>query len=253
MTCLKKYFVLFVTVFMFLCNKAEVYAQTPSVDAALTKAFATDELLPLLIESAVKNSGNVRRFEKNIHLAEANLKINKNTLYNGLSLISSYYYGTNYAAVADATAATSFNRLTTTQTGFYNVGVGFQLPLTTLLNRKHLVKSAQMQIEMIASEKDNAILGVKEEVIRLYQELKLSQKLLAITNNNKQGLQMNYSLAEKEFVQGQITVEQISRVLDINNKAKMEYETALNRFQTNLMQLENFTGVSIVELLKRVK
>jgi len=253
MTCLKRFLTVFCTVAMLITIKTEVHAQVTSVDATLAKAFASDELLPFLIDAALKNSGEVKKFDKSIQLAEANLKINKNSLYSGLAFQSAYSYGTNYAAVADATAATNFNRLTTTQTGFYNVGVGLQLPLTTLINRKHLVKSARMQMEMFGHEKETATQVVRQEVIRMYQELKLSQKLLAISTNNRQSLQLNYDLAEKEFLQGQMTVEQLSRVLEMNNKAKIEYETTLNMFQTSLMQLETFTGTTLALLLKRVR
>jgi hypothetical protein len=60
-------------------------------------------------------------------------------------------------------------------------------------------------------------------------------------------------MAEKEFLGGQMTVEQISRVLDIFNKSKIEYETYLNKFQTSLMQLDAYTGVSFSTLLNQVK
>lgn len=253
MMCFKRLFTAFIVIFMLVYTKVEVHAQVTSVDATLAKAFATDELLPFLIDAALKNSGQVKKFDKSVQMAQANLKINKNSIFSILSLQASYAYGTNYAAVADATASTNFNRLTTTQTGFYNLGAGISLPITTIINRKHLVKSAQMQMEMFSHEKETASMVVKQEVVRMYQELKLSQKLLAISTNNKQSLQLNYDLAEKEFLQGQLTVEQLSRVLEMNNKAKIEYEQTVNLFQTSLLQLETFTGTTLVSLLKRVR
>ncbi|WP_460471635.1 TolC family protein [Emticicia fontis] len=253
MTCFKRLFTAFTAVFIFIYTQAEVHAQVTSVDATLARAFATDELLPSLIDAALKNSGEVKKFDKSIQLAQANVKINKNSIFSALGLQASYAYGTNYAAVADATSTTNFNRLTTTQTGFYNLGAGISLPITTVLNRKHLVKSAQMQVEVFGHEKESATMAVKQEVIRMYQELKLSQRLLAISTNNKQSSQLNYDLAEKEFLQGQLTVDQLSRVLDMNNKAKIEYEQTVNLFQTNILQLETFTGTTLVSLLKRVK
>jgi outer membrane protein TolC len=253
MTCHRRLFTVFIAVFMLIYTKTEVQAQVTSVDATLAKAFATDELLPTLIDAALKNSGEIKKYDKSIQLADANLRINKNSIYSALGLQGSYAYGTNYAAVADATASTNFNRLTTTQTGFYNLGVGISLPITTVLNRKHLVKSARMQMEIFGHEKESATMGIKQEVIRMYQGLKLSQKLMAISTSNKQSSQLNYDLAEKEFLQGQLTVEQLSRVLDMNNKAKIEYEQSVNLFQTNLLQLEAFTGTTLVSLLKRVR
>jgi hypothetical protein len=60
-------------------------------------------------------------------------------------------------------------------------------------------------------------------------------------------------MAEKEFLQGQVTVEGMARILDIYTKSKVEYETFLNRFQTSIMQLDAYTGVSFSTLLNQLK
>ena len=77
--------------------------------------------------------------------------------------------------------------------------------------------------------------------------------MVIISSNVKQSAQLNYNMAERDFLQGQITVDQNSRVLDIVNKSKIEYETYLNRFQTGLMQLDTYTGISFSTLLNQLK
>ncbi len=224
--------------------------QRVSTDSLLTKAFANDQLLPTLINAAQKFSPEIRRIGSSIDLAISNQKINKNSIYSGLSLQSSYYYGTNYSAV---NALNNTNVLTTSQTGFYNIGIGLQLPITHIISRKHLIKSSQSQIDMVSAEKDNAEIFVRQEVIRLYQELKLAHRIMLISRVNRQAAEINYKMAEKDFLQGQITVEQNSRVLDIFNKAKIDYETFVNKFQTTIMMLDAYTGTSFSNLLNQVK
>ena len=102
-------------------------------------------------------------------------------------------------------------------------------------------------------EKNNTSLYIKQEVIRLYQDFKLSQKLVTISSKNKEASQINYVMAEKDFVQGQIPVSEISRLLDIANKSSQEFETNLNRFQTNYMQLEAYTNTNLLTLIKQVQ
>lgn len=254
MTPQRKYLIVLSIFLTSLFSINEAHSQSSSVDAALTKALTTDELLPFLIESAVRNSAQVKRLDNNISLAEADLARNKNALYSGITLLSTYRYGTNYSAINDETV---FNdgvyRLTSIQQGYYNVGIGLQFPIINLFNRKHIIKLGQSQIGMISNEKEYISLNVKQEVIRLYQEMKLYQRLLTISSSNKQSFQVNYTLSEKEFLQGNLTVEEISRILDFLNKSKIEYETNLNKFQTSIMQLEAFTGVTLASLLKRVK
>ncbi len=254
MTVQKRYLIvlsIFLTSFL---RANEVRSQSSSVDASLTKAFATDELLPVLIEAALKNSPDVKRLTTNIIVAESNLKVSKNAILSGLAANTSYHYGTNYSAVNNESVFNNgFYNLTTAQTGFYNIGIGLSMPITNILNRKHILRANRAQIQMAANDRDNSALLVKQDIIRMYQALKLAHKILALSSSNKQAFQVNYNLAEKEFLQGQLSVSEISRMLDFINKAKMEYETNLNNFQTILLQLETYAGVSLMSLLKQVK
>ena len=87
-------------------------AQVPSTDSLLSKALQTDQLLPMLIDSAIKYSPVVRRMANSVNFADENLQMNKKNIYSSLSLISSYNYGTNYSAVNNATGS-SLNNFTT--------------------------------------------------------------------------------------------------------------------------------------------
>lgn len=224
--------------------------QKISTDSLLSRAFANDQLLPILVSSAQKFSPDMKRFTNGIELATANQKIAKNVIFSGISFLASYQYGTNYSALNETNNP---NRFSTNQTGLYNIGAGLQLPIVNIINRKHLIKQTQSQIDIAMNEKESSALFVKQRVIEYYQELKLAHKLVLISNNIKQSAQLNYKMAERDFLQGQITVDQNSRVLDIVNKSKIEYEIYLNRFQTSLMQLDTYTGASFSSLLNQLK
>lgn len=225
-------------------------AQKISTDSLLSKALTNDQLLPQLISAAQKFSPEIKRLSSGIDFATANQKISKNAIFDRLSMLASYQYGTNYASVNEIN---SLNRFTTVQTGFYNLGVGIQLPVSQILNRKHFTKATQSRIDMAIYERENSNLYTKQRVIEYYQDLKLAHKLMLISINNRQAAQVNYKMAERDFLQGQITVEQNARILDIYNKSRIEYETYLNKFQTSLMELDAYTGVSFSTLLNEVK
>lgn len=228
-------------------------AQSVSADSLLVRVLATDRLLPMLIDSAIKYSPEVQRIGSNQDYAAANLRISKNIIYSAVSMVSSYNYGTNISAVNNQSGTVGGNNFTTAQNSFYNVGVGLQLPITHLMNRKSIIKAGQSQVNMAIAEKDKAALFIKQEVIRLYQDFKLSQKLVVISSKNKQSAQINNTMAEKDFLNGQITVDQVSRVLDIYNKSIIEFETNVNRFQLMYMQLEAYTGTNLSTLIMQVK
>lgn len=223
-----------------------LYAQ--QADSTLTRLFTSDALLPILIDSACSHAPMIKRLEASERFADANLKTTRKQALSALSFLSSYNYGTNFTAV-NQSAGAGVNNLTTATTGFYNIGVGIQLPITHLLSRKHLIAAGQAQIDMAREEQQSVALVVKQEVIRLYQALKLAFNLMQINNTNRQAAKVNYTIAEKEFLNGQLTVEQLSRVQDLTNKANIEYQTSLNTFQTAFMQLEAYAGVNLTKLI----
>lgn len=245
--------VLFGTIVLlsFFCKN--VKAQNLLIDSMLERAFRTDELLPAFIDSAVKFSPEVSRLRSITTTMKENMKSNKKVILNAINVNSSYNYGTNFTALNTPTSGGANNTFTTAQTGFYNVGVGIQLPIANLLNRKHLIKGSQAQVEMANSQADGAVLNVKQDVIRLYQELKLAHRLLMVSTRSKQSAQINYSMLEKDFIQGQATLVQLSSVLEISNKANIDFETNLVRFQTAKLTLEAYTNTDLNSMLKLLK
>lgn len=233
--------------------KSPAHAQVASVDSLLTKAFVTDELLPILIDSATRYSPELRRIRYSEAYANANLQISKKAIYNAVSLVSSYNYGTNYSAVNNPNVITGANNFTSAQTGYYNLGIVVQVPLTSILNRKNSIKAGQSLVNMAASEQEDVALFVKGEVIKLYQDFKLSHKLMVISGKNRQAAQVNNAMAEKDFVNGQLTVEPLSRIMDIYHKSLLEFETYAGKFQLSYMQLESYTGTNLSTLIKQVK
>ncbi len=232
----------------------EANAQTVSTDILMAKALESEDFLVLLIESAIQFSPQTKKGLAAVEVANANLKVSKNAIYSGISASSSYNYGTNYSAVNNPTGVIpGANSFTTSQTGFYNVGIGVQLPLISVLNRKHIIKAGQAQINSALAEQENVNLTIKQEVIGRFQALKLAKKILMLNSNSLQAAQSNYVIAEKQFAQNQNSIDQFSAVLEAYNKSKIEYETSLNTFQTIFMQLEAFVGVNLSTLLQQIK
>lgn len=252
----KHIFYCFSFFFLFGLNAFSVNAQNQALDAdaVLTKALETDQLLPLLTDAALKTSPQIKMGANAVDVAVANLKVNKNAIYSGASLMSSYSYGTNYSAVNNPNGGlNNTNTFTTAQSGFYSLGAGLQLSIVNVINRKHIIKAGQAQINIAQAQQENVNLVIKQEVIRQYQEFKLAKKLLTLSVNSLQASESNHMIAEKQFLQGQITIEQVSGVLSNYNSAKAAYETALNKFQTVYMQLETFVGVNLTTLLQQIK
>jgi len=243
----------FLLLALLIIQNCPAQASATEVDSVLTKTFAKDDLLHQLIDSAIKFSPEASRVGYTVDYAKNMAKVSKNAIFNALSLLSSYNYGTNFSAINNQSGMPGNTAFTKAQTGYYSFGVGLQLPISQLITRKSLLRANEALVKANTSEQQKINLLVKQEVIRLYQDLKLSYKLISLSSKNKQGAEVNYSMAEKNFILGQNNTLEISSIQDILNKASMELETYINRFQTNFLQLEAYTGTDLSSLIKQQK
>ncbi len=238
-----------------LFTQTGALAQALPSDSALIKAFETDELLPMLIDSAIKNSGVIKSADANIELWQENEKINKKAILNGISFVSSYNYGTtgDISIGSENGIPSQLANFSSSKSDRYNIGISLQLPLGNLLARKNIIRTTRLQQQISKGAKESNILYLKQEILHLYQEMKLAHKLMLILSNTKQVTYVNYSLLNKSFKRGDGDIEQLSRLQEFYNKACTDYEGALNRFQTNYLQLEMYTGIALSNLLSQIK
>ena len=248
-----KCFVYTILFILLLTNTFSTKAQSTSVDSLISTAFKTDVLLPLLINAAIEFSPQIQINNYSVLYASENVQIAKKAIFNTVSLLSNYNYGNNVSALNYQSLTSGGYNFTTGQTAFYNVGVGLQLPLGQLISRKNYISAGKALVNAAIAEREKSALNIKQEVIKLYQDLKLIHKLMDISAKNKQALQVNNSMAEKDFLNAQITVDQVSKVLESYTQAIITFETYVNKFQTNYLLLEAFTGTNLSKLIMSVK
>lgn len=229
-------------------------AQNFPSDSTLTRIFQSDALLPYLIDSAVKNSPDIKRSAKSVAMYEQNYRTSKLTLLNSLMLTSNYGYG-NVGNLNSEKDPAGVNQAvySNLKSSHYNVGFTMVLPLSSLLSRKNTSRAAEMQIQMAEEEKAGVALFIKQEVIKVYQALKLSHMLMLTSAKTRQVLTMSLNMEQKNFLDGQVTVGQLSKLQNEVNAAAMEYDTQVNKFQTAFLLLEAYTGVQLTNLIRRLR
>lgn len=230
-------------------------AQNLPSDSTLARILQTDVLLPLLVDSAIKNSPDVDRSKTNIQVYEQNLQAARKSVLNFVSLGSSYGYGTsgNLALEKDPSGTGQLSNFSATKTSRYYMGIGVQVPLGTFLSRKQQRRTAELQIDVAETEQRGIERAIRQEVIKLYQDFKLAHALLLTTGKMKQSAYLNLSIAQKDFTGGQIGVEQMTKYQNDYHQTTMAFDTQLNRFQTSLLTLEASTGVQLVKLINRLR
>ena len=224
-------------------------------DSTLVRLLKSDRLLPFLIDSAVQNSADLKRMGKNINLYEQNLQTSKKTIFNSVLFNTMYGYGNagNLAFEKDPTLVNPYVQSSTVRTSRFNVGITLQLPLGNFLSRKNTTRTAELQIDMAEQEKEAYVLFIRQQVIKMYQELKLSHTLLLTAGKMQQTNSLSLSMGQKLFADGQVSLEQFAKLQNDYSQNVMMYETQLNRFQTAFLMLEEFTGVRLTKLIASIR
>jgi outer membrane protein TolC len=247
----EKPFYLFILLLLHLTGISQ---DIPS-DSTLARLLKTDRLLPFLIDSAVQNSADLKRMGKNINLYEQNLQTSKKTIFNSILLNTMYGYGNtgNIALEKDPSVVYPYVQSSNVRTSRFNMGVTVQLPLGNFLSRKNTTRAAELQIDMAEQEKDALALSVRQQVIKMYQELKLAHALLLTAGKMQQTNSVSLSMSKKLFTDGQVSLEQYAKIQNDYHQSVMLYETQLSRFQTAFLMLEEFSGIRLTKLIATVR
>lgn len=238
---------------LLLCSAGK--AQNFPSDSTLARILQSDVLLPLLMDSAAKNSAEIRRMGKNVAMYEQALQSSKKSILNDITLASSYGYGNagSLALEKDLANTGQSNYYSNLRTSRYNLGVSIQVPLGSLLSRGNQRRSAELQIEMAEQEKEATATVIRQGVIKLYQDLKLAHVILGTRSKMKQVQWASFSLSQKNFTDGQITLEQFSKMQNEYNQTVMDYDSQINKLQTAFLTLEAYSGVQLTRLINRLR
>lgn len=203
-----------------------------------------------VIDSAMKHNALVRFREMDIRAKEYKLKSERTYWTRNLGLQADTRYGTfdNYAY--NNTGLSTTMLLTNSRQFNYGMGVYVKFPLSDLFDRKNQINRASYELEQAHSMADAQQEELRQEVIRLYHDLLLKQKMLRIRSKALGSARVNQDMIEKEFQNGLIPVVEYVRVSDIVSNVEADYEKAKSEFISSRMILEDLAGFSFTALSK---
>lgn len=224
------------------------FIQTSIAQTSKTNSTAREILLPPLedlIEAAIKHNPTVEFSRLGVELKESLVNSERNywTRNFGLQADASYGNLNNSSYSVDAEDA-NLNSISTTQWN-YGAGIYLKFPVFDIVNRKSLIKQAQIEVDQAKSIEERMKNEIRQLVIKQYQAVILKQKLLSIKSQNLGNARVNMQMVEKEFRNGIIAVLEYSRVSDLTTKVEVEYETAKSDFFLAKKLLENTVGFTI--------
>ena len=208
---------------------------------------APTRALPLLMGAAVRHSADLKALELDKALSEQDLQVVKKGLLNSVALGAGYLYG-NQASIALADPNNT-NQFTTFSSGRYQAGVTFSLPLGQVASRGNLIRREQLNYqrnEAMRQERENLL---RQQIIGLYQNVLLGRKLFTLQQEALVNTRTNYQLAEKQFRQGQITLQELSAANGQLTAVSVAQESARNQYDTAFMLLEEVVGAKVSTLM----
>ncbi len=208
--------------------------------------------LDALIDSAIANSPYLKFRNAEIEVANYKFLNDRSQLLRNIGFSVEARYGrfSNYSENYIGPISTSTGGTLSDQFQ-YGAGAYFKLPLYDLTNRKNTNKLAKKEIEQAINHRNELIHEITRDIIVQYNDLILRQKLLKIGSDNMLTSEMQLKMAEKQFMNGSLPLGEMARMMDINARAKMEYEQQKSAFLTAYGLLEIAVGLKF-NLLNRI-
>lgn len=215
----------------------------------------TQRIPPLetLIDSAIANSPFLKNSynlitQKEYEYLSARREILRGFGFLGNATWGRYNYSTIATSVNDPTAIQDNSLRDQTA---YSVGVYLRVSIYDLVNRKNSINIARKQLEAAINSKEEEIFNIKKEITTLYNNLILKQMLLKTRSDNLLTSEMRMAMVEKKFVNSQISLEEMSRLMEFHADGKTKFQIAKSEFMDAYSLLELSCGMKF-NLLNKI-
>lgn len=122
-------------------------------------------------------------------------------------------------------------------------GVYLKLPLSSIIDRRNRINKEKKWVEISMARKRQVEKEIRREVVRLYNDLIQSQRILKISNDYLQWTYAQMKMAENQFVNGQISVAEMTRLKEFQRRGQTEYEKQRASFKSAYDQLQELVGM----------
>ncbi len=210
-------------------------------------------VLPILIRAALKNTPAIAILNSEKQVAENSLKLSKMEFLRDVNLQGGYNYGNinTFVPHEDGQVIPVYYYGNYARSG-YTAGVGVGINLEQLLGGRRLrVERQKIAIQQSEAEIKQGEKQIREQVITLYQQVKLAKVVLKHTQDALQTAYVNKTLSDKQFQEGSVQVSDQMATDQLYTTALLAAEQAKNTYQTNLLLLEELVGIPVAPLINK--
>jgi len=197
-----------------------------------------------LIDSAIVHSPNVAAADAEIYMRKYGIKSAQRDFLTNFYLDAGMNLFYQDALTGNQTNFGDINSVLSTQdVSGYALGISIRMPLDDLADRRNRIKHATKYMEQAFSEREYQIRLLRRDIIVQYNRLIINQKILQIANDNQIYMSLQMALAEKEFLNGQISLYELARLNEMNRRAVTDFEQTRNEFYSAYMILQELVGI----------
>lgn len=206
-----------------------------------------ESLLPPLekiIDTAIARNPYIKFRDLQIVVNEHKLKADRLDWTRDVGFQTDVRYGTfdNFATnvVEGQNPALSSTRNTQTN---YGIGGYIRIPFYDFLNRRNQIKLSKAEVEQAQNYSQVQRNELRQLVVKQYNELIVKHRLLKIKSKYAETARINMEMAEKQFLNGVVSIAEYSNITEIVARSEADYETSKMDFRTAFMILEEIVGI----------
>jgi len=226
----------------------------------LTKTPVSDTLRPdltkyipplyLLIDSAIANDPETKRWQFESEVFEHEIKVQRKMWIRDLSVGANYTPLVNFMPqwTMNGDGSPVFDPVN------FNNAFGFtssvygraEVSLDQLFfKNKETIKALEAQSKADAQGAIVASRLIAARVTELYNNLFMYQRMLEINQKAIQMGKMGVELGEEKFRNGQIQLSELSQLYDLMTKYGLDYERSYSAYRSAYIELERVVGVPL--------
>ena len=200
--------------------------------------------LAVLIDSAIAHNPGIRSADLQTKVLKYKFDVDKSSWTKNLGLQTDVRYGT-FDTFSTNTSAGQNPSTQATQNSQMNYGVGafVKIPIFDAVSRKYMLKSDRLEIEQTINLAEAQRNDLRQIVIKLYNDFILKYKLFVIKMKYAETIKINMQLAEKEFQNGVMNLDNYTRVCDTYARSEADFESVKMDLKTAYMTLEVVVGM----------
>ena len=200
--------------------------------------------LEALIDSAMLHNPMIRYKDLDIDVNRYKLKSDRALWTKDFGIQASGQYGTfdNFSTNSAEGQSPSLMAIRSNQLN-YQGGLFLKLPLFDISNRKNQIRMDKVVLEQAQSFSKYQRSDLRQTIIKQYNDLIVKYRILKIKSKYAETSKVSIQMAEKDFLNGIISVAEYTRLSGILSSTETDLESAKMDFRTAYMILEEIIGI----------